>query len=133
MVTDAFWGSGNRLVPLYRRLDTNDYHDYHEFSPSGGCAASWVTPYVPRCVFVTWPSLPIMKSIFDTVARSFSSRLAISTGGSGRPSFSNRSMMAWRSGDSAFDEAGASLSDQQALSLSKMRLSVCSSTSRPVT
>ena len=64
---------------LYRRLDSNDYHDYHEFSSSGGCAASWVTAYMPRCVFVTWPSLPIMESIFVTVARSFSSRLAIST------------------------------------------------------
>ncbi len=47
-------------VQLYRRLDTNDYHDYHEFSSSGGCSVSWVTPYMLRCVFVTWPSLPIM-------------------------------------------------------------------------
>ncbi|SRR6266487_811993 len=74
----CFFGSGNYLIPLYRRMDTHDYHDYHEFSPSGRCSASWVTAYMLRCVFVTWPSLPIMESIFVTVARSFFRRLAIS-------------------------------------------------------
>ncbi len=36
----CFFGTGNRFIPLYRRLDTNDYHDYHEFSSLGGCSTT---------------------------------------------------------------------------------------------